>query len=109
VELSKNLQIASAAIDATGFCLFVAFPVLDTADGVECMCKMIEAATGKPYYVDDFLKMGTTILRDEFTFNQSAGFTSAHDQLPEFFQEPLPPHNVTWNLTAAEMQAVKAL
>ena len=29
-ELSKNLQIATAAIDATGLCLFVAFPVLDT-------------------------------------------------------------------------------
>ena len=29
VELSRNLQIATAAVDSTGLCLFVAFPVLD--------------------------------------------------------------------------------
>lgn len=109
VELSKALQIATAAIDATGFCLFVAFPVLDTADGVQCMCDMITAASGSPFHPEDFLKLGRTILQDEFTFNQAAGFTSAHDQLPEFFEEPLAPHNVTWDFTAAEMQAVKAM
>ncbi|MFZ5427292.1 MAG: aldehyde ferredoxin oxidoreductase family protein [Thermodesulfobacteriota bacterium] len=109
VELSKNLQVATAAIDATGFCLFVAFPVLDTPDGVECMCKMIEAAYGKPFHADDFIKIGKDILQDEWGFNQAAGFTSAHDQLPEFFEEKLPPHNVAWDFSAAEMQAVKAL
>ncbi len=29
VELSRNLQIATAAIDSTGMCLFIAFAVLD--------------------------------------------------------------------------------
>jgi len=28
-ELSRNLQIATAAIDSTGMCLFIAFAVLD--------------------------------------------------------------------------------
>jgi len=87
----------------------VAFPVLDNADGVQCMCDMITAASGNPFHPEDFLKLGRTILQDEFTFNQAAGFTSAHDQLPEFFEETLAPHNVTWDFTAAEMQAVKAL
>ncbi|WP_243367662.1 aldehyde ferredoxin oxidoreductase family protein [Fundidesulfovibrio soli] len=109
VELSKALQIATAAIDASGFCLFVAFPVLDTPDGVECMANMIQAAYGKPFTVDDFLNLGKTILKDEFAFNAAAGFTAAHDQLPEFMAESLPPHNVNWDFTTEEMQSVKDL
>jgi len=110
IDLSKNLQIATAAIDALGFCLFVAFAVLDTPDAVQCMCDMVTASSGKTFTPDDFVRMGKTTLQDEWTFNQAAGFTKAHDQLPEFFQqEKLPPHNVTWTFTADEMQAVKAL
>jgi hypothetical protein len=29
IELSRNLQIATAAIDSTGMCLFIAFAILD--------------------------------------------------------------------------------
>ena len=29
IELSRNLQIATAALDATGYCLFIAFAILD--------------------------------------------------------------------------------
>jgi len=107
IELSKALQIATASIDASGFCLFVAFAVLDTPDGVECMSNMIQAAYGKPFGVDDFLNLGKNILRDEFAFNAAAGFSSVHDQLPDFMDEILPPHNVTWDFSAEEMQAVK--
>jgi len=29
IDLARNLQIATAAIDSTGMCLFIAFPALD--------------------------------------------------------------------------------
>ena len=29
IELSRNLQIATAAVDSTGMCLFIAFALLD--------------------------------------------------------------------------------
>ena len=29
VELSRNLQVATAALDSTGMCLFIAFAILD--------------------------------------------------------------------------------
>ena len=32
VELSRNLQIATAAIDSTGMCLFIAFAIMDQPD-----------------------------------------------------------------------------
>ena len=43
VELSQGLQIATAAIDAAGLCLFVAFAVLDNEDGLQTIVDMINA------------------------------------------------------------------
>jgi aldehyde:ferredoxin oxidoreductase len=110
VEVSKNLQIATAAIDSTGFCLFVAFAVLDTEDALDTIAKLISAKLGKQISVDDILNLGTNVLKDENSFNKDAGFTKAHDQLPDFFiNEPLPPHNTVWDFTVEELQAAKVL
>ncbi len=46
VELSKNLQIATAAIDAAGLCLFVAFAVLDNENGVQIIVDLLNAQYG---------------------------------------------------------------
>jgi aldehyde:ferredoxin oxidoreductase len=108
VELSKNLQIATAAVDALGLCLFVAFAVLDTPDAVQCIANMVAAKTGQPFTVDDVVAIGVNTLKDEIAFNQAAGFTVQHDQLPGFFlKEPLSPHNTVFDMTAEEMQAAK--
>lgn len=108
MEISKNLQIATAAVDALGLCLFVAFAVLDNADGVPCIADMTAALIGKPYTVDDVVALGVNTLKDELAFNAAAGFTAKDDQLPDFFKnEPLSPHGTTWDFTAEEMQAAK--
>jgi aldehyde:ferredoxin oxidoreductase len=108
IEISKNLQIATAAVDGLGLCLFVAFAVLDNADGVPCMADMTAALIGKPYGVDDVVALGVDTLKDELAFNKAAGFTAQHDQLPDFFRnEPLAPHGTTWDFSAEELQAAK--
>ncbi len=108
IEISKNLQVATAAVDSLGLCLFVAFAVLDDARGVPCMAKLVSGLTGKDFSVDDLVGMGVNCLKDELDFNQRAGFTAADDQLPRFFRdETLPPHNVGWDFSAEEMQAAK--
>lgn len=108
IEISKNLQVATGAVDALGLCLFVAFAVLDNADGVPCIADMVSALTGKPYTVDDVVALGVRTLQDELAFNKAAGFTVADDQLPDFFKnEALPPHGTKWDFTAEEMQAAK--
>jgi len=108
VEVSKNLQVATAAVDSLGLCLFVAFAVLDTPDALSVVADMVAASTGKPYTVDDIVNLGVNCLKDELAFNAAAGFTSKDDQLPDFFKnEPLPPHNLTWDFTTEEMQAAK--
>ncbi len=103
VELSRNLQIATAAIDSTGLCIFVAFAVLDNEAALPAVVDMLNARFGISLTVDDVTALGQQVLKTEHAFNQAAGFTSAHDRLPEFFEEPVPPHNATWDYSDAEI------
>ena len=107
VELSKNLQVATAAVDAAGLCLFVAFAVLDTDDAVKTIADMVAAKTGAPFTPEDVVALGQAVLADEHGFNRDAGFTPADDVLPEFFSDPLEPHNVAWDFSVDELQAAK--
>ncbi|MHC1713069.1 MAG: aldehyde ferredoxin oxidoreductase family protein [Solidesulfovibrio sp.] len=106
VELSRNLQIATAAVDSTGMCLFIAFAILDIPDGFNALVDMINARYNLTLTGDDVAALGKSILKAERGFNQRAGFTNAHDRLPEFFEEVLPPHNVTWDFTDEEIDEV---
>ncbi len=106
--ISKNLQVATAAVDALGLCLFVAFAVLDTEDGVQTICDLVSALEGRPFTADDLINLGVETLKNELAFNKAAGFTAMDDQLPGFFrEEPLPPHNTLWDFSAEELQAAK--
>jgi aldehyde:ferredoxin oxidoreductase len=100
VELSRNLQIATAAIDSTGMCLFIAFAALDDATCLPSLIDMINARFGISLTADDVTNLGKQILKTEHDFNLAAGFTNKDDRLPEFFEEePLAPHNVVWDIS----------
>ena len=100
VELSRNLQIATAAIDSTGMCLFVAFAALDDSTCLPALIDMINARFGISLTADDVVNLGKTILKTERNFNIAAGFTKEDDRLPEFFEEePIAPHNVVWDIS----------
>jgi aldehyde:ferredoxin oxidoreductase len=100
VELSRNLQIATAAIDSTGMCLFIAFAALDDATCLPALIDMINARFGIALTANDVTNLGMTILKTERAFNLAAGFTNKDDRLPEFFsEEPIAPHNVVWDIS----------
>ena len=100
VELSRNLQIATAAIDSTGMCLFIAFAALDDAACLPALIDLLNARFGIHLVADDVTNLGMNILKTERAFNLAAGFTNKDDRLPEFFvEEPLPPHNVVWDIS----------
>ncbi len=104
VELSRNLQIATAAIDSTGMCLFIAFAALDDETCLPALIDMINARFGISLTADDVTNLGKTILKTERAFNEAAGFTNKHDRLPEFFSsEPIPPHNAIWDFSDEEI------
>jgi aldehyde:ferredoxin oxidoreductase len=104
VELSRNLQIATAAIDSTGLCLFVAFPALDIPETLTAIVDMINAKNNLALTGDDVTALGKQILKTEHGFNQGAGFTRHDDRLPEFFlEDPCPPHNVVWTMSNEDL------
>jgi aldehyde:ferredoxin oxidoreductase len=106
VELSRNLQIATAAVDSAGLCIFVAFAALDVPEAFTAIVDMLNARFGISLTADDVVGLGKTILKTEHEFNLAAGFTNKDDRLPEFFaEEPLPPHNVVWDFTGEEIDA----
>lgn len=106
VELSRNLQIATAAVDSTGFCIFIAFCILDNADAFQAVIDLINAQYDLPLTADDVIALGKNVLTTERDFNKRAGFTKQDDRLPEFFQEECPPHNTTWDFTDEEVDEV---
>lgn len=106
VELSRNLQIATAAIDSTGMCLFIAFAALDDPNCLPALIDLINARYGLSLTGDDVTNLGKSILKTERGFNQAAGFTNTDDRLPEFFyNEPLPPHNVVVDFSGEEIDS----
>lgn len=106
VELSKNLQIATAAIDSAGLCVFTAFAIMDYEPVSHAVIDMINAQYGTNWTVNDWVDLGRSVLKMERNFNIEAGFTNKDDRLPEFFNEPVPPHNATWDFSGEELDQV---
>ena len=107
VALSRSLQIATAALDSTGLCLFVAFCVLDQPEALEAIVGMIGGLRGKKFSTDDFTALGKKILKMERDFNARAGFTVADDRLPRFFlTEKLSPHEAVFDVPDSELDTV---
>jgi aldehyde:ferredoxin oxidoreductase len=107
VELSRNLQIATAAIDATGMCLFIAFAILDQPDTFQALLDVLGGFTGQPLTADDVTALGQSILQKERDFNLKAGFTKEDDRLPDYFKnEKLPPHNITFGVSDKDLDEV---
>jgi aldehyde:ferredoxin oxidoreductase len=107
IALSRDLQIATAAIDSTGMCLFIAFAVLDQPDTFQALLDMLNAFFGLNMTGDDVVALGKKILSMEREFNAKAGFTAQHDRLPRFFKtEPVAPHNVTFGVKDEDLDQV---
>jgi aldehyde:ferredoxin oxidoreductase len=106
VELSRNLQIATAAIDSTGMCIFIAFPALDIPECLQALIDMINARFGINLTGDDVVALGKRTLKTERQFNLAAGLNENDDRLPEFFKlEPVAPHMATWDFSDKEIDA----
>jgi aldehyde:ferredoxin oxidoreductase len=106
IELARNLNIATAAIDSTGMCLFIAFPALDIPACLTSLIDMINARFDINLTGDDVTALGKSVLKTEHAFNVAAGLTKEHDRLPEFFSlEPIAPHNVVWDFTPEELDS----
>jgi aldehyde:ferredoxin oxidoreductase len=106
-ELARNFLEATGYIDSTGHCLFIAFAILDIASGFEGTVEECNGVLGTDWTMDDVNRIGKDILDKEVAFNRAAGISKADDRIPEFMKiEPLPPHNVVWDVPEETLQAV---
>ena len=104
VELSRNLQIATAAIDSTGMCLFIAFAIMDQPETFQALLDLLGSFYGIEMTGDDVVALGKKVLSAERDFNARAGFTKHHDRLPRFFYtDPIAPHNQVFSVPDEEM------
>ncbi len=104
VGLSKAFQDTTAFIDAAGYCLFIAFPILDIPSGFEGVIETVNGMLGTKYTSDDVTRIGDEILRIERDFNMRAGIGKEADRIPEFMKlEKLPPHNNVWDISDEEL------
>ena len=107
VDLVRTFQHATAFIDTTGHCLFIAFAILDISEGFEGVVEECNGVLGTKWTMDDVGKIGEKVINIERSFNKAAGFTEAHDRLPEFMRyEPLPPHNAVWDVSDEQLDKV---
>ncbi len=106
-DISRNLQIATAFLDSTGYCLFIAFAILDIQDGFLGMVDTVNAVLGTNMSPDDVGAYAKKVLKVEKEFTKKAGYSKYADRLPEFMKlEPLPPHNLVFDVSDAELDSV---
>ncbi len=72
-------QNRTTAHDNTGLCLFIA----GAGAPIDAFVPALAAATGVPFTVDDFVKIGERTWNLERLWNMKAGFTRADDNLPK--------------------------
>jgi aldehyde:ferredoxin oxidoreductase len=107
IELSRNLQIATAAVDSTGMCLFIAFAVLDQPETFQALLDLLNSFHGLNLTGDDVTALGKMILKTERDFNARAGFTAQQDRLPRFFKtERLAPHDALFDISDEDLDQV---
>ncbi len=105
-DLSRKLQIHMAAYDTLGVCMFAAYGF---ARVPETIPMFLRARYGWDVPDDIFFRLGKETLRLERAFNRAAGFTPAHDRLPEWMrEEPLPPTQAVFDVPESELDRVFA-
>jgi len=82
---TKIFQDLTAAIDATGMCLFTSF-----AMGAAEYAELLNAAIGTDYDADSVLEVGERIYNLERLYNQKAGMKPEDDTLPKrLLEDPI--------------------
>ncbi len=100
-SLSRTVQINMAGYDTLGACIFAG---MGFASAPETVRDLLNARYG--WQVSDSIlqDLGRECLSLEREFNRRAGFTSAHDRIPEWMtKEPLPPHNCVFDVPEEDL------
>jgi len=103
-EISRNAQFNMAGYDSLGACIFAGFG-FSTNLGV--IADLLNARYGWDVDSGILRELGKESLRWELEFNRRAGFTSAHDRLPEWMtREALKPTNAVFDVPNEDIDTI---
>lgn len=99
--LSLKMQKMLTIYDCTGLCLFTIGAI---GPRLDLVLDLLNARFGWKLEQGWFEKMGVETLKDEYRFNELAGFTHVHHRLPECFTErPLPEAESVFDVPAEDL------
>lgn len=102
VERSRMAQMAVAALDSAGFCVFSSL-----YERPDLVAGMISSLYGVNWTVNEYMGMGAMLLKMEQGFNLKAGIGPEADRIPEWMRtEPLPPTNAVFDVSQEDIDAV---
>ncbi len=104
IAVSRNAQINMAGYDTLGACIFAGFGF---STNFPVIADLLNARYGWQVGSDILSVLGRETIQLEREFNTRAGFTRAHDRLPEWMtREPLPPHNTVFDVPDEELDKI---
>ncbi|MBO8171322.1 MAG: aldehyde ferredoxin oxidoreductase [Bacillaceae bacterium] len=104
VKISQKSQVVNTIYDNLGLCYFAAGAV---GPNLDMLARLITGYIGVEVTADDIKNMAKQTLKDEHEFNRMAGFTKAHDRLPEhFYEEENPASGTVFDVDQEEMEAI---
>jgi aldehyde:ferredoxin oxidoreductase len=101
VEVSRNAQVNVAGYDTLGACSFAGFGFAASPESIR---DLLNARYGWQVGTDILQVLGRQTITLEREFNRRAGFTPAHDRLPEWMtREALPPKNAVFDVSPEDL------
>jgi aldehyde:ferredoxin oxidoreductase len=99
--VSLKMQKLLPILDCTGLCLFT---IGALGARLDLLLDLLNARFGWDLDQSWFEKMSVETLKDEYRFNELAGFTRVHHRLPECFTErPLPELDSVFDVPAEDL------
>lgn len=103
-EHSLKAQINMAGYDTLGACIFAGYGF---AAAPETICELLNARYGTHYDAGVLQALGRETLSLELQFNRMAGFTTAHNRLPEWMtKENLPPFDTVFDVSEEDLDNI---
>ena len=101
LDLSYELQIYTAVLDAMGCCYFIG----PSYENMELIAGVINAMYNTNLTRENVISIGKQIIRNEIEFNDKAGISQNTNDLPEFLRkEPSDPLNLTVSISKEEFK-----
>ena len=101
VAASRTAQINMAGYDTLGACVFAGFGFAASPESIR---DLLNARYGWSVESTILQELGRATLTLEREFNHRAGFTKAHDRLPEWMtEEPLAPTNAVFDVPGDDL------